>query len=380
MTTLTLQRSAVSLSVIAMLGACGGGGNGSDVASSTSAKREQAQALTVGSVGAKELFDWAQYKYPTLFAKGPQNQPLSYLGVDYTIRAYPNGNYLGLTTSGVVYGYGPFNNNVLTPYGTLAGYAAAVVADECLVTPTAAGCTNPPPSGPLNECIDPLFANPPTGFRLHLVYDLSGDGATGEQTSDSVVDGAATFEGQSATQTTTNFTSNINSPAIPVPVTSTGIFKNYTQPGSNGLAKNLGGNNQSTSGAISIGGITVPGSTTISKIVYTPPFENLEYTLTVGQSITYNTTQTITVTQPVSQQPVTSNYRRTYTFEARETISVLGRSYSTCRYLITDSAAVPSTSWLIVGKGVAAKTQTVSEGKTTLLQLKPGSTYNGAAL
>ena len=380
MTTLTLQRSAVSLSVIAMLGACGGGGNGSDVASSTSAKREQAQALTVGSVGAKELFDWAQFKYPSLFANGPQNQPFSYLGTNYTIRVYPNGNYLGLTTAGDVYGIGPFNNNVLTKYGTLAGFAGAVVADECLVTPTAAGCTNPTPAGPLNQCIDPVSANPPAGFRLHLVYDLSGS-VTGEQVSDSVVDGSAAFEGQNATQTTTTSSSSISIPSLPTPTTTTSKIKSYTQPSTttSGLFKTLGVLAEATSGSITFGGITVPGTTTSSKSVYTPPYENLEYTLQVGQSITVTSTQVTTGIQPVTA-PLTSSYRQTHTFEAVETITVLGRSYNTCRYRVSDNGTDFVTSWAIVGKGVAAKTQSGTGSNITLLQLKPGSTYNGAAL
>ena len=380
MTTLTLQRSAVSLSVIAMLGACGGGGNGGDVASSATAQREQAQALTVGSVGAKELFDWAQYKYPTLFAKGPQNQPFSYLGTNYTIRAYPNGNYLGLTTGGDVYGLGPFNNNVLTQYGTLAGFAAAVVADECLVTPTAAGCTSPVPSGPLNQCIDPISANPPAGFRLHLVYDLSGS-ATGEQVSDTLVDGTAAFEGQNATQTTTTSSNTISIPGFPTPNTTTAKVKSYTQPSTTtpGLFKNLGVLAEATTASITFGGITVPGTTTSSKSVYTPPYENLEYTLQVGQSVTINSTQVITGIQPVSA-PLTSSYRQTYTFEAVETITVLGRSFNTCRYRISENGTDFSTSWAIVGKGVAAKVQSGTGSNLTVLQLKPGSTYNGAAL
>ena len=377
MATLTMQRSAVSLFVIVMIGACGGG---SDVGSRASAQREQAQALTVGSVGAKELFDWAQYKYPSLFANGPQNQPFSYLGTNYTIRAYPNGNYLGVTTSGDVYGLGPFNNNMLTKYGTLAGFAGAVVADECLVTPTAAGCANPPPSGPLNQCVDPIAANPPAGFRLHLVYDLSGI-ATGEQVSDSVVDGTASFEGQNATQTTTNSSFSILVPGLTTPNITTTKAKEYTQPSTTtpGLFKTLGSIDEDTMASLTVGGVTVPGTTTISKTVYTPPYENLEYTLQVGQSITFNDTHVITGIQPVSA-PTTSSIRSTYTFEAVETITVLGRSYNTCRYRISETGSEFLLTWLIVGKGVPAKLQSGTASDFTLLQLKPGSTYNGAAL
>ena len=205
--------------------------------------------------------------------------------------------------------------------------------------------------------------------------------ATGEQVSDSVVDGTASFEGQNATQTTTNSSFTILVPGLTTPNITTTKAKEYTQPSTTtpGLFKTLGSIDEDTSASVTVGGITVPGTTTITKTVYTPPYENLEYTLRVGQSITFNDTHVITGIQPASA-PTTSSIRSTYTFEAVETITVLGRSYNTCRYRISETGSEFLISWVIVGKGVAAKLQSGTASDFTLLQLKPGSTYNGAAL
>ena len=85
------------------------------------------------SVDATTLFDWAEWKYPELFPKGPSNFSVSYLGVDYTVRAYGNGNYLGVTISGDIFGLGAFTGNALQGFGNSADYAAQVRADACKV-------------------------------------------------------------------------------------------------------------------------------------------------------------------------------------------------------------------------------------------------------
>ncbi|MFY7854609.1 MAG: hypothetical protein ACOVQT_00605 [Rubrivivax sp.] len=92
-------------------------------------------ATTSTTVGAKELFDWAEVQFAPLFPKGPQNIDLTFEGARYTVRAYPNGNHLGLRADGRIFGLGPFTGNALTPFGALADYAALVLADRCTVYP-----------------------------------------------------------------------------------------------------------------------------------------------------------------------------------------------------------------------------------------------------
>ena len=91
-------------------------------------------SASTGAIDAAALFDWAQWKWPALFPKGPQNFDLFYQGVAYTVRAYPNGNYLGVATvNGEVYGLGDFTNLTLQGFGNISFFAAPVLADACKV-------------------------------------------------------------------------------------------------------------------------------------------------------------------------------------------------------------------------------------------------------
>jgi hypothetical protein len=143
---------ALTLVVLAGCGGGGGGGGGGDTtlsAAQTRPAERTARLLAVAAapaaaqvpptVGARELFDWAEFSFPTLFAKGPQNVGVQYLGQDYTVRAYPNGNYLGLRADGSVFGLGPFTDGALRPYGSLADFAGQVQADRCRVYPVTCG-------------------------------------------------------------------------------------------------------------------------------------------------------------------------------------------------------------------------------------------------
>lgn len=79
---------------------------------------------------ADETLDWAELKFPTLFPQGPQSFPLTHLGVSYTVRAYRNGNFLGITAGGGVFGLGPFTGGVLQSFGNISDYAAQIRADS----------------------------------------------------------------------------------------------------------------------------------------------------------------------------------------------------------------------------------------------------------
>jgi hypothetical protein len=98
----------------------------------------QAAAAALASVGAKELFDWAEFRYPLFFSPAQTfvNVELTYEGVHYTVRSYDNGNHLGLTDDGRVWGLGPFTGGVLTQFGQLSDYVALVQADACRVYAT----------------------------------------------------------------------------------------------------------------------------------------------------------------------------------------------------------------------------------------------------
>lgn len=372
------SRGTATLLLTTLLVACGGGDSPT---SSTGPSEQIAMAQAPGkrtlattiTVDAKALFDWAEYKYPSLFSKGPQNFPLFFEGVNYTIRAYPNGNYLGLTAGGDIYGLGPFTNGALTGFGKLSDYVGLIQSDSCKVYP--GSCDPPPSGGPANECVDPAMANLPSGFRSHLLYDYSSNSSNSEITLDTVVDGPGTFEGQAAVKTTTNSISAINASGFSI--TTTAVSTDFSQAVGNGLMRTLGGTSDADSNVPGLPG----GNKSSQRYVHTPPDVNVEFALQVGQSVTKTVNTTTTTTLPAGVPVNTASSTTTYTFEAKETITVLGRSFNTCRYR-TSSAGQSgfNITWHIVGKGVPAKSTSTDATETTTGLLKPGSSYNGAPL
>lgn len=398
---LSCTRTALALAAASLLlASCGGGESSTATAASigirefaarvqaTPATELRRSALNVASlppterpeavvVDAKALFDWAEFIYPTLFPKGPQNVPFAYLGVNYTIRAYPNGNYLGLTDTGQIYGLGPFNGNQLTTYGRLSDYAARIQADECKVYPS--NCVNNPPVGQINECTMTASAALTIGLRLITRYETVVSGTTSTTDTDSLVDQNTTFEGQSvvrssSTSTTTTAVSGQN-------ITSTGNVKSYDQVGTGGMIRRIGNEAVATSGGFIVMGIPLGGVTTNSRTVFNPADSNVEFTLTAGQSLSKTTTQTVTSSSSIDPTPRvdSSSFTATHTFERRESIVVRGKNYDTCRYRQNESNGAVTTQWVIVGKGVPARIEGVSGGSTSLSELVSGS-INGAPL
>lgn len=82
----------------------------------------------------KAVFDWAEYQYAALFtpAGTEPDRAIEYQGARYTIRGWPNGNYLGVTPDGGIWGLGPFTGQVLTSFGNVADYAARIDAERCI--------------------------------------------------------------------------------------------------------------------------------------------------------------------------------------------------------------------------------------------------------
>jgi len=326
----------------------------------------------------QELFTWVQGLFPTIFGSAaPQSGQVSFGGKTYDVRYYAaTGVYLGIA-DGEVYGLGPITGNQLVDLGQVQSFACQAVPSIC----------QPQPGGTLNACIDPATSSLPTGFRMNLVYTYNGP-ISGEQTVNSVIDGPATFEGLSAVQVTSTTTGSnaITVQGFTVTQTTTTETKSYQQPSVNGLVRTLGA---LTTATVATGGITIPGlpplpgSTVVTqtRTVFNPAPENVEFTLSIGQSIDKVVGQTTTTLQaPVPTPPVTSTSTTTHTFEARENVTVQGKSYDACRYRIsTVNGTEVTTSWLIAGKGVMVKSQANTVAGTQTIELKSG-TYNGAPL
>ncbi|WP_374435679.1 hypothetical protein [Inhella sp.] len=376
-----MRRHALSLVLPALLTACGGGEEPPSLTQARTDTGPQRRALaTLPSVGAKEVMDWAQYKFPTLFPGNPASQPFNYLGVDYTIRAYSTGNYLGVTPSGEIYGLGEFTGGQLQSFGKISDWSSQIQADACGVYPSLCS-PGGGGTGTLNACAQPASQALAIGNRYTLNYALTMSGAvngSGEFQTDALVEAATSFEGQSAVRLALTQTNSLN---IPGTQSSTIKLKQYAQAADNGLIRHLG-NESETSVVVPV----VGNSVTNVKTVNTPPFLNSEFTLQAGQSLTrtngYTTTTTTTVAG-VTTPPMVSNSSLTETvsFEARETIQVQGRSWDTCRYRQVDAATpnVSTTTWYIVGRGLPARIVGSGSGTTQTTELKSG-TVNGAPI
>lgn len=189
---------------------------------------------------------------------------------------------------------------------------------------------------------------------------------------DSVIDGPASFEGQSLTQTTA--TTTLSLAIAGMASTTTAVNKSY-QKSNAGAITTYGDLVTSTTTSA---GLALPGSS--SKIVFTPPFTDTSYTLALGQSVTQTQTTVTTVTAPTPGAPATATTTSTTKYAADETITVRGKSFNTCRYEQTDTDGGSTTTWYLVGKGVGVKgVSTAPGGATQTTELKSG-TYNGSPL
>jgi len=394
MKTSPMRYSLSFLAVTVLVVACGGGDEPVDGAVKFAGQMRAAGAtvpLAAGAattVTADMTLDWAEYKFSDLFPKSAAIKfpSVEYEGVVYNARAYVGAwgiRYLGITPDGRIFGLGDFTGNALQQFNDIPTWAPQVLGDQCNVYP--GSCGNPP-VGPLNECVDPVAATLPTGFRSRLVYDYSGE-LTGEQTVETVIDGPSTFEGQSAIKITSTTSGTNSFEGSPLPVTTTKV-ESFEQIGANGVTKTLGALVEVATGAISMGPVQIPGSSTLSKIVYTPPRDNLEFRIALGQSATFTSNSVLTTLASVPPlpgglpPPQGVSTSETYTFEAKESVTVLAGTYEACRYRIDgENASTYVTTWYILGKGVPAKiVSTVSGVASDTQQLKPGSTYNGAPL
>ena len=382
--------TALALAAAALLSGCGGGAEPDATAADgardfvaqierkhpmSAAEREAPQAITVSQVDAKALFDWVEYKLPSLFPKGSQNLPgvIPYLGNTYTVRAYPNGNFLGLRQDGAVFALGPFTGNALQQFGRLADYAAAVVAEQCQVNPANCAPSNEP-TGPLNECAMPAATALATGNRAiltYISYTTNRAAPTSEVTFDSTVIGASTFEGQNAVRLDTSMRGT--STEFGVSGTMVGTTRSFSQAAQNGLVLELGGETENN---FSGGGQSFQSR---GKSVINAGGLNSEFALQMGQSFTKQQTITITIFTPIPSGPTTASSSETITFEGKEAVSVLAGTFNTCRYRSVDSSGAATVTWYIVGRGISAKSQTTIAGQVQTEELKSG-TFNGGPL
>lgn len=237
------------------------------------------------------------------------------------------------------------------------------------------GGGNAPPAGGSasagNGCTMAASAALTTGTRYTVSSTTTSYAANGsvigssQQQQDVVVDGPATFAGQTAVRSTGR------SRTTGAGYTTDAVVRSYEQVGPDELARILGYESEFVQG----------GATTAMRTTYNPPLLNSEFALALGQSMVkteHTTTERLSPAGPTTQGSVTD----TFTYEARETITVRGRSYDTCRYRgVRSGGTTVALTWHIRGKGFMAL-QEVREGSGPVVQRTElvSGTLNGAAL
>lgn len=328
-----------------------------------------AKRASVAPITNDQLFQWAQLQFPELFGSVAPRviANLPYNGQLFDVREFRGGAYLGIS-QGRVFGLGPFTNGQLVDFGAVQSFAAQVcsrVSCGGAVTPVDPGAG----TGALNGCTLPASEALRTGNRLTAVYKndvFAPQASSGEFTIESVVDGPASFEGQSAIKATSRVRGVQQGETIDVNTIS------FSQVAENELSRSLGSET-----VVSF----LPGSLLTLRTVNTPPVLNREFTLQPGQSIDQTFTATSTyINSPFPLPPTTASSTSRSTYEARETINVLGRSYNTCRYKITGVGDETTFNWAIVGNGLSARTESRNSAGALLVRIDLRSaTINGTA-
>lgn len=374
-------RTALALAAAALLAACGGGEaprsaaqTFSDALASTPApaRSDRLRALAggggstaaaAGPISNVQLFQGAEAIFPALFPTSPAPTTINNLPYDgkvFQVKAYANGNYLGIANDGTLWGLGPYTNGALTSFGAVQSYADQVCG--------AINCGGSSGGGSLNGCTMPASEALRVGNRYDATYVnnvFSPVASSGEYSVSGVVEASTTFEGQSAFRVNSRITGTQGGTTIDATNLS------FEQIAENELTRSLGGETQAA----------VSGFNLTIRTVFAPPTLNTEFTLQPGASLSKSVTATTTyIGAPLPPSSGTST--TSYTYEARESISVLGRSYDTCRYKqqSEDSSFIQYV-WYIVGRGLPAREESRNAGGTVVERsdLK-SATINGAPL
>lgn len=101
------------------------------IAATSSVPGTSSSSAAAFVVDVDALFDWAEWTYPALFPKGPPTVKVYYLGSTYQVRAYANGNHLGVDDLFVVYGLGAFTGHQVQRLGNFRDFAGSVRDDLC---------------------------------------------------------------------------------------------------------------------------------------------------------------------------------------------------------------------------------------------------------
>lgn len=123
------------LCLLALLAACGGGDSAPDAQAAAVREQPRAKAQATPAppellLSTRQLLDWAELTYPTLFPGHKPNLTLA----PYEYRHYPEtGNYVGVAGEDV-YILGPVSNQALQRVGALQDFRCRVLPSSCVAT------------------------------------------------------------------------------------------------------------------------------------------------------------------------------------------------------------------------------------------------------
>lgn len=314
-------------------------------------------------LAAERLFRWAEDRFPTLFERNQPVQTLTLEGRTYVLRYYPSsGNYLAVS-DGMAYALGPLTGQQIRNFGPAGSIACTVEGVNCPSAGSGGSGGNlvPIAASPRNQCSEDAPDTLVAGTTAQATYIYSG-AASGRVAITAVIDGEVLFNGRVALkQTGTSSGTLVATNGTSVPAT--GRFSLYQMTMPDGTTMTLGedremfvAGQQTCTRAGCTGDTSVVNQ--ITQTVYPEGQPDTEFRLKLGQTLTKVTVKQVTQLSPTVLPPVTSTEVTRYTFEALETISVLGRSYDTCRYRIS-SGNDQQLKWLQVGTGTTVQLQTV---------------------
>ena len=248
---------------------------------------------------------------------------------------------------------------VVTGTGTIGGGTGGTGGGGTGGGGTGGGVGGGVTGGPSSACLNTaLYTSPITS---HLEYNYTGSVA-GTSVTDTTSTLNQSFEGQSATEFRSTVTTSF-----------TGLGTTVATAKSYGRVED--------SDLVSFGttaDITSPVTGSV-KLVFTPPKRDKRFTLGQGEtaSQTYTVFSTTTVTGV--SNPITSSRSQTDTVKylGRETITVAGGTFDTCKFDENVGQTSFQTTWMGAGNaaGVNIKTQTAD----AVIELKTGS-INGSAV
>lgn len=191
-----MMRTVVARALCALtifIAGCGG----SNAPAEAPAQRAQRASPAAITLNATTAMDWAEGRYPDLFPGHSPNQAFDI----YIYRAYPNGNYLGVSIDGGVHVLGPtLTNGVILRVGNLADFACGIQPQNCSasVSVTGTAATGGPIAGMTVTLVDSAGRTATAATSSAGSYTLNTAGLAGPFLLRVATPGGATLYGVTA--------------------------------------------------------------------------------------------------------------------------------------------------------------------------------------